>query len=1010
MAARGIDGGIADSECRRDQELRFTVHDSPDYYQLKVSVFNDDKKTELIGETWVSLQDVLVPGGGQNDLWHNLNYRGKYAGEIRIEITYYDSRPKQEKPKERIREGTPSAVDGGRESLGGPRGLKEKVKRRPLPNDPITGAAPTPIETPERALPQQPRAYANGTPDHQPQPRVYPAAPPEHVQNQQTRGYGTSDYVQPPQQRAYATPEHVQPQPPRSAYNIPPAYVQAQSPLQQLEYQTPTHGRSQSQQVQGRYGPSGMDQAPLQADYNTPPPHSFSQSQQPQGRHAPPAVNGYAQSPGMMADSQNPRDAYNDRYDPYDQPREDSYAQSNISSRYEEPHMRGRPESRDYAPQQATYNLPPPDEYEPPPSPGGPPPPPPVHRVVQSSAAAASSPSYGFPPPNPAIQQFDHLRQDSHRHPMPAYPANPQYQPYTPPRQYAPPPPQTYPEPSHESPQPRHNSYEAPYTSMQPTVEDAPPSPGPFAAHRSSQRMAPYSDHDRRYDDVPSPAPLNLNGRGSAASGIYNANANVVAYNSNSYPVNNEIRQADAYQPPPPQASKDFARQPQPQSYQEPRQAPEQRWSSDEPAYVPALPSSLVAGIDPAISREIAERIYSDTRSRDTYAPQPSSTQQSQPRYTESQQYRPQYRALDDAHAAFAAPSDRQARGIANTYTPVVKPRALSPSPSPSPTHSNSHTVRRKSVSPHPHPSPSPMHPNARDPSPSPRRLSAVPFSPDDYTSLNPQSPVAAPDAAPDPDAKIILHDGREVDPSDHLPETSWAALPPNLTAVSRESRVRPSPAGAQPTGGGRRMERRSGDGRPQSMAGVGNGAYMSGALASSPVAAQAPPPAPGRNRLQKKSNRVSNSTSAQPIPLPLSPISANSYQNQNGTYSPDARERERDRGFEPRRTLPRAQTVDFASVGAGEKGYAGYGSVSSGGGAGGYRGPQQQVVQHSRSGSELGTGVGGVYGGGGEMGVNGGGMGGGSSSQDNAWALLEEMRRIDLGSGRARRRNGGVV
>ncbi len=45
----------ANSSRNRDQELRFTVHDSPDYYQLKVSVFNDDKKTELIGEAWLNL-------------------------------------------------------------------------------------------------------------------------------------------------------------------------------------------------------------------------------------------------------------------------------------------------------------------------------------------------------------------------------------------------------------------------------------------------------------------------------------------------------------------------------------------------------------------------------------------------------------------------------------------------------------------------------------------------------------------------------------------------------------------------------------------------------------------------------------------------------------------------------------------------------------------------------------------------------------------------------------------
>ena len=88
---------ITDVNCR-DQELRFTVHESPDYYNLKVSVFNDDKKTDLVGETWVRLEEVITHGGGQSDVWHTLHCKGKYAGEIRIELTYYDSRPKMEKP------------------------------------------------------------------------------------------------------------------------------------------------------------------------------------------------------------------------------------------------------------------------------------------------------------------------------------------------------------------------------------------------------------------------------------------------------------------------------------------------------------------------------------------------------------------------------------------------------------------------------------------------------------------------------------------------------------------------------------------------------------------------------------------------------------------------------------------------------------------------------------------------------------------------------------------------
>ncbi|KAL8644361.1 MAG: hypothetical protein Q9226_007803, partial [Calogaya cf. arnoldii] len=120
-----------------DQELRFTVHESPDYYQLKVSCFNDDKKTELIGETRIGLEDIIIPGGGQNDTWHHLHCKGRFAGEIRIELTYYDTRPKEDKPPERPAESIrDSHQDPGRENVGGPRGPKP-LKRRPLPANPV---------------------------------------------------------------------------------------------------------------------------------------------------------------------------------------------------------------------------------------------------------------------------------------------------------------------------------------------------------------------------------------------------------------------------------------------------------------------------------------------------------------------------------------------------------------------------------------------------------------------------------------------------------------------------------------------------------------------------------------------------------------------------------------------------------------------------------------------------------------------------------------------------------
>ncbi|KAJ5153442.1 uncharacterized protein N7482_009920 [Penicillium canariense] len=138
---------------RWDHELRFTVHESPDYFKLKVSIFNDDKKTDLIGETWVDLQNLIIPGGSQNDHWHPLQCRGKYAGDVRIEMTYYDTRQQDEaiierrkEAAERVQGKTTGGGGGGGPSssgLSGPRQL-EKVKRRPLPTDPFGAPPPRP--------------------------------------------------------------------------------------------------------------------------------------------------------------------------------------------------------------------------------------------------------------------------------------------------------------------------------------------------------------------------------------------------------------------------------------------------------------------------------------------------------------------------------------------------------------------------------------------------------------------------------------------------------------------------------------------------------------------------------------------------------------------------------------------------------------------------------------------------------------------------------------------------
>lgn len=80
---------------REHCELRFAVHDSPHFSQLKLSVLNDDKKADLVGEAWVDLSSIIRTGSGKKDFWLGLGCNGKRAGEIRLEITYHDIRSNQ---------------------------------------------------------------------------------------------------------------------------------------------------------------------------------------------------------------------------------------------------------------------------------------------------------------------------------------------------------------------------------------------------------------------------------------------------------------------------------------------------------------------------------------------------------------------------------------------------------------------------------------------------------------------------------------------------------------------------------------------------------------------------------------------------------------------------------------------------------------------------------------------------------------------------------------------------
>ncbi|OJD11371.1 hypothetical protein AJ78_07851 [Emergomyces pasteurianus Ep9510] len=281
-----------------DQELRFTVHDSPDYTQLKVSVFNDDKKTDLIGETWIDIKSVVVPGGGQNDFWHSLQYKGKYAGDIRIELTYYDTRPKDEAIIERRKEAekVETKTEAVHSGLSGPRQAKPP-KRRPLPADP-TGSSPARPPSSDHVNPPPASWDNHSTPTRQPIPTSEPPQPQPAPSTQTPQLYETPDdfnrsWGPPPNvvsKNSTAIHQSYQHTPPREVQELPAdqyarrpqppmpppremIYSQEQEYNHNSHYQPLDHGQQRAVDQNGYEYP--LDPIPHSRDaYQTPPRHN----------------------------------------------------------------------------------------------------------------------------------------------------------------------------------------------------------------------------------------------------------------------------------------------------------------------------------------------------------------------------------------------------------------------------------------------------------------------------------------------------------------------------------------------------------------------------------------------------------------------------------------------------------------------------------------------------------------------------------------------------------------
>lgn len=717
----------------------------------------------------------------------------------------------------------------------------------------------------------------------------------------------------PPTPAAPSNPEHHTP--PRSHTKQTPqsTFPSSQSPLQSIEYSTPPAQPSRS---------------------HHPDQHSPSPLAGPRQEYATPTRGDVSRQPRLSMD---PYDSVSSRH------HEDrDYSPKYAAHQQEQPDLR----ERHYPALPEPYEAPPPEDSRRYSAEEDRPPPPPAHRSRHNSGsqelvprnAYDTSPSKSF---HSMPMRHDVLRNEAHRHSISSYPGRPTFRAYD----SAPPVPNALPAPSGMNYEPsaqRHHSYDQSYDphyrSMQPTVEDAPepPTQHPNTYRHSASRMS-YPE-EIGYEKDPSPAPLNLS-RSPGASPFRDDPSPSQAQPS--YQDQNGYQVAIS-----PLSNRDYSHSPGHSSYHSHssqsqhsghRAEPETTMIQSSPNYsLPALPPSLVPGLDPRISQEISERIYEDRRQEQRYNSQSMTTPtRGRPRHDSFQSYEPPVEVSPGYN-----PHSYERRVV--RYNPgqdaeMTRSRGISPDTRTSP--NPQHAIRRKSVSPVPPPAET-------------RRLSGVPFGPDSYDELNPSLVSSNDGKSPggyEEPSKIITHDGREIDPSDHLPMESWAPEPENQPhQTSPDPRARPSLSGAQPMPPSTRRTPRSGRPHAHSMSSSSQ-PYL--ALEGPPHTPPAPNSA-GRTRLQKKANRGSMGPSPA-ASSPLAPLSPDNYQDRQSPYTPT-------------RGLPRASTWDHQN--------------------------ENRAPYHS--GPPIPAKI--------PLALMSGANGAGTEL-----ALMEEMSRIDIGSGRSRRRGG---
>ncbi|KAK2840509.1 hypothetical protein FQN49_006206 [Arthroderma sp. PD_2] len=808
-----------------DQELRFTVHSSPDYYQLKLSVFNDDKKTDLIGETWVDLKNVILPGGGQNDLWHNLQCKGKYAGELRMELTYYDTRPKDEAVIERRKEAA-AAEKAERKGIVAPDNTQpassRKTKgprRRPLPVDPTASSSSASRQSPQP--PKQPAQPVQASPEHNAptRPQQIPSKVPHASQAQQV----TAQHAQVPKSaRRYETPddlhkqweEPASSQQPQSAY--PPHHPHQPQQPYQGDYKNaynhhPSHPEVSQPQPQHEMVAPAPAPAPIPASVSAPPPAAPAPAPAPAPVSAPsdhpygnpPAERYYEPESMEPAQHHSHQQQVDNHYASQEPVAHQNHHSQQVDNYYSQEPLAHRPQQ-----QQIDNHY----AHEPPAHHGQQPQT--DNHYSQALVAVNNYPRSPYEtPPRKALRQS--VGSDPRQSGQHSYPPVSRGSPYGTPDAYS-----------------RHGSPET-YHQLQLTHS---PSNHPGAHHH-------YSSSVTR-NDVFQESPLRNNMKQLDYHRPVSSHSHSMSHgHGHMQPQVHEADEEHDLPPPPPIHRDGLGKQPPPPAQPEPAQAMDLQLTH-RPQPIP-MPQPLNLGGSRNSHRSIGENnqeyiAYSPNHSARGYSASPNPNEQIystsptpsyhsfvQPQELVQAPERPITSSGESIPSALIAGYDQQdaqpdlkliRRGSDISMHPThveeppvqvipdnrvarrqsyVPPQPTRASPSPIP--------ERKSVSPDPRQVParkslSPQPPPVADPD----SLPGIPFGPDSYDTLNPsaalssavlqpassyETPEEAMEAARQHEVEklrglgpIIGNDGRVIDPSDHLPLDTWAPEPERKT------------------------------------------------------------------------------------------------------------------------------------------------------------------------------------------------------------------------------------